>query len=206
VEMKKESGLLILLVLISISAYAQTPASREWSYHFGYLGNHAVRPGGNFGLEYGLADKVKFKSKVKPGKGAINTVTAHQLILGLNAGAIWHPQTSTSLVNSLTLEYRKTTKRRMQIQAGIGGSYLRSFYINSYEVDQSGQVTKRFLGSSGYFGPTLFIGYGRYRKDSRSLQWWHIRLNASYFVGYNATILPYLTTELRLGFHKKSIT
>ncbi len=184
---------------------AQTPESRELTYHISFLTNNGIRPGLNLGVEYGLYDLVKMKSKVKRGKGAINMIKVHQVIAGLNTGVIWHPETSVSSLNTLTIEYRKTTKRRMQWQLGFGGAYMRSFFPNTYAVFDDDEVSSTLLGSSGYFGPTSFIGYGRYRKESRKLQWWHLRLEATSLLGYNGFFVPYITTQLRLGFHKPSI-
>lgn len=195
----------ILLLLLSIGSFSQTPGTRSWSCHVGYISNNAVRPGVNFGVEYGLTEWIKLKSKVKEGRGAINMVKIHQLVAAGNLGFIWHPQTSLSMLNTYTIEYRKTTRRRMQYQLGIGGAYLRSFFPNAYEVDENGEVYSRLLGSAGYFGPTHFIGYGRYRKFPRTFQWWHFRIGATYLIDYNVFISPYLTAELRLGFHKKPL-
>lgn len=197
------SLILLFVLVISTEAYSQTPGTREWSYHFGYLSNNAVRPGFNFGIEYGLLESVKLKSRIRKGRGAINMVKIHQLVAAGNIGVLWHPETSTSFLNTYTIEYRKTTRRRMQYQLGIGGAYMRSFFPNAYEVDQDGEVYSRPLGSAGYFGPTNFIGYGRYRIFPRTFQWWHVRVAGTYLIGYNAYIIPYLTAELRLGFHKK---
>lgn len=203
--MKLILACLLLFSALTARTQSQTPDSRELSYHIGYLSNNAIRPGVNFGLEYGLVDAVKLKSKVKEGRGAINTIRVHQIVAATNLGVLWHPQTSTSLLNTYTIEYRKTTKRRMQYQLGIGGAYMRNFFPNAYVVDDSGEVSSRSFGSAGYGGITQFIGYGRYRRDSRALQWWHLRIAATYLVGYNSFLLPYLTTELRLGFHKKPV-
>ncbi|GAB5539054.1 MAG: hypothetical protein Salg2KO_11570 [Salibacteraceae bacterium] len=185
---------------------AQTPPSGEITGHISYMANNAIRPGVNFGLEYGIADKMVLKSKVKRGKGSMNYVKAHQIILGLNTGVVWHPETSTSSISSLTMEYRKTTKRRMQWQLGLGGGYLRSFFPNSYSVNEDGVVSYAPIGSVGYPSVVQFIGYGRYRFDARTLQWWHIRINAHYLLGYNGFLLPYLTSEIRLGLHKKPLS
>jgi hypothetical protein len=203
--MKRIIGFCLLFGLLSTPIFSQTPPSREISYHIGYLSNNAVRPGVNFGLEYGLMDVVKLKSKVKEGRGAINTIKVHQIIAAANLGVLWHPQSSTSLLNTYTLEYRKTTKRRMQYQIGLGGAYMRNFFPNSYIVNSSGEVSSRTFGGAGYGGLTQFIGYGRYRKDNRAMQWWHMRIGATYLLGYNSFLLPYLTAELRLGFHKKPV-
>lgn len=187
------------------TAMAQTPPSREWTWHVGYMGNNAIYPGANLGLEYGLKDWVKFKTKVVPGKGGQNHIKVHQLIAAANLGAIWHPRTSVSILNTYTFEYRKTTKRRMQWQVGLGPGYFRTILPNVYEVDENGEASQRFLAGRGYFAPQLFLGYGRYRKGARTWQWWHLRFAQTYIVNYNALVLPYLTAEIRLGFHKKPI-
>ena len=197
--------LLTIVLSVSIQSLSQTPGTREWSYHFGIHSNNAVRPGFNFGVEYGLTEWIKLKSKIKEGRGAINMVNIHQIVAAGNLGVLWHPETSTSLLNTYTIEYRKTTRRRMQYQIGFGGAYMRSFFPNAYEVDEDGEVYARPLGSAGYFGPTHFIGYGRYRKFPRTFQWWHLRIDGTYLLGYNAFLVPYLTAELRLGFHKKPL-
>ena len=196
--------IIILAILTSFDSITQTPGTRELSYHFGILSNNAVRPGFNFGVEYGIAESVKLKSRIKPGRGAMNMVKIHQLVAAGNIGVLWHPQTSTSILNTYTFEYRKTARRRMQYQIGIGGAYMRSFFPNAYGIDDNGEIYSRPLGSAGYFGPTHFIGYGRYLIFPRTFQWWHLRIAATYLMGYNAFVIPYLTAELRLGFHKKT--
>lgn len=198
--------LFFLLCVLSLSAVAQrTPASREFSWHLGYLSNNAVYPGGNIGLEYGLFDWVKLKTKVVSGKGGQNYTKVHQLIAAANLGAVWHPRTSVSILNNYTIEYRKTTKRKMQYQVGLGPGYFRSILPNVYEVDDQGEVQSSFLAGRGYFAPMVFIGFGRYRTGARKLQWWHLRIAQTSVVNYNAAVLPYLTAEVRLGFHKKPI-
>lgn len=195
----------LFLILISYLSFSQTPGTREVSYHFGYLSNNAVRPGLNVGVEYGLTEWIKLKSKVKPGRGAVNMVKIHQLVVAANLGVLWHPKTSTSLLNTYTIEYRKTSRRRMQYQLGLGGAYMRSFFPNAYEVDEDGEVYSRPLGSAGYFGPNHFIGFGRYRTFPRTFQWWRLRIAGTYLLDYNAFLVPYLTAEIRLGFHKKPL-
>ena len=197
---------LLFLALIgqALGAWAQTPASRTFSWHLSYMANNALYPGINAGIEYGLLDKVNLVTRSRKGSSH-HYVKVHQLILAGNLGLIWHPHTSTTLLNAYTIEYRKTTKRRMQFQIGTGPAYLRSFLPNVYEVTEDGEAEKRFLAGRGYFAHQFFLGFGRYRLGARSLQWWHVRLVENTVIGYNNSVLPYPVLELRLGFHKKPI-
>jgi len=166
------------------------------------MGYNVVRPGFNLGAEYGIWDKAAFKTKVHRKKGSRQIIKAHQVILAGNTGLIWHPKTSTTWMSTATIEYRKTSKRRMQYQFGFGPGIARTFLPNTYEVSGNG-VQKRFLAGHTYLAPYTFIGYGRYRKGARKLQFWSLRAGCHFLVPYNAFIIPYPTLELRLGFHKK---
>lgn len=195
---------MLLLVTWALGVSAQTPPSREFSWHVSYIANNALYPGLNAGFEYGLLDKVSLVTRSRKGTSKQYT-KVHQLIASGNLGVIWHPRSSTMLINAYTLEYRKTTKRRMQFQIGTGPAYMRSFLPNVYEVSEDGEAEKRFLAGRGYFAHQFFIGFGRYRLGPRSLQWWHVRLVENTIFNYNNSILPYPVLELRLGFHKKPI-
>ncbi len=193
-----------MLCLWSLGTMAQTPPSRQLSWHVSYIANNALYPGINGGIEYGLFDKINLVTRSRKGTSRQFT-KVHQLVAAANLGLVWHPRTSTTLINAYTIEYRKTTKRRMQFQLGTGPAYMRSFLPNVYEVAEDGTAEKRFLAGRGYFAHQVFIGFGRYRKGARSLQWWHVRLVENTLFDYNNSILPYPVLELRLGFHKKPI-
>lgn len=164
-----------------------------------------ARPGFNLGFEYGLKDKVKFQSKVVPGKGSQNHVRVNQVIAAVNAGSIWHPKTSLSILNTYTLEVRRTTKRKFQYQLGAGPGYFYSFFPNVYSVSSDGNVKSLPFAGRGFFAPTSFVGFGVFRKESHKFQWWHFRVSNTLLTNYNGFAIPYVLCELRLGFHKKPV-
>lgn len=180
-----------------------TPPSKHNIFAISYIANNGVRPGINFALERGIWDKPVFKKKVNWKKDTVEIVKAHQFIIAANSAFIWHQRTSTSMLNTFTIEYRKTDRFRFQYQLGGGPGYIRTFLPNVYELDQSGVMRKRFLSGNGYLTAYTFIGVGRYRKQARALQFYHLRLGVHYWLPYNAFIIPYPTLELRLGFWKK---
>jgi hypothetical protein len=196
----------VLFLSFAFVANAQfTPASRELSYHFSLMGMNTSRFGANVGLEFGIVDKLALKTKIKPGKGGQNYIKVNQLVSAINVGFVYSPSISYSALGSLTLEYRRTTKRKKQFQLGVGPGYMRRFFPEISTTDTNGITTTSQQSNVGYIAPTAFIGFGAFRMNPHRWQWWHVRFTNAFLIKSSSNIVPYPMVEIRLGFHKKPI-
>lgn len=196
--------LIILSSFFSASLFAQTPSSRELVYCTSLINVPNLNPGLQFGLEYGIVDKVNFINGVSRGKKSSYNLTVNQFIVALNAGTAYRLEKSTDVFTSLTAEFRRTTPKRNQFQLGLGPGYVMQFYDNKKLKHPLSPFLNTPLEQVGFVAPMAFIGFGKYRTGNHKFQFWHLRA-ANYFLisGNQVKAIPML--ELRSSFHKRPI-
>jgi hypothetical protein len=202
--MFKKTLLFIFILSATQQVVAQTPQSRELVYNYSVLINPIYNPGLQFGLEYGLFDKVNFINGVSRGKKSSYNLAVNQLIFGFNVGTIYRFAKSTDVFSSLTAEFRRTTPKRKQFQIGFGPGYMLRF-SDDQKLDHP---ISPFLNSpvelERTIAPMAFIGIGKFRMGKHKFQFWHVRA-VNYFRITGSTLSNYSMLELRLGFHKRPV-
>jgi hypothetical protein len=196
--------LIILSSFFSASLFAQTPSSRELVYCVSLINVPNLNPGLQFGLEYGIVDKVNFINGVSRGKKSSYNLTVNQFIVALNAGTAYRLGKSTDVFTSLTAEFRRTTPKRNQFQLGLGPGYVMQFYDNKKLKHPLSPFLNAPTEQVGFVAPMAFIGLGKYRTGKHKFQFWHLRA-ANYFLISGNQVKAYPMLELRLSFHKRPI-
>lgn len=202
--MRKKTLLLCFVLSVSIQAFAQTPQSREFVYNYSVLVNPTYNPGLQFGLEYGIVDKVNFINGISRGKKSSYNLTVNQFILGLNVGTIYRFEKSMDVFSSLTAEFRRTTPKRKQFQMGVGPGYVVQFTDDNKLEHPLSPFLNSPLEMNRSIAPMAFIGIGKFRMGKHKFQFWHVRV-ANYFRITNSQLANYTILELRLGFHKRPV-
>ena len=192
--MKKEIIICIMLFFFGLG-YSQTPDSTSIfdtkTYTFSYFGNNFLKPGLKFGTNIILTEKTIDKYKTR------------QLLLGGNIGFFWHPKSHIGVFNYYEFTYRIIKlKKYKYIKISIGPGIYRSFYPETYNVDNSGNVNKVLLAGRIYFAPVLTFGTGKFIKDS-FFKSRTFTTNLMFLFDYNTGIVPLLNFELAFTFDFK---
>lgn len=200
----KNSLVVVLFVFLSLPMLAQTPQSREFVYNYSLLLQPTYNPGLQFGLEYGIVDKVNFINGISRGKKSSYNLTVNQFILGLNVGTIYRFEKSMDVFSSLTAEFRRTTPKRKQFQIGVGPGYVVQFTDDEKLEHPLSPFLNSPLEMNRSIAPMAFIGMGKFRMGKHKFQFWHVRV-ANYFRITDSQLANYTMLELRLGFHKRPV-
>lgn len=198
-------AIIISVLLFSFKlGYSQTSDSTSLfdtrTYTFSYFGNNLLKPGLKIETNITLTEKTIIKNKTKKNGKIIDKSKTRQLLLGGNIGFFWHPKSHIGVFNYYEFIYRKIKlKNGKYSKIGIGPGIYRSFYPETYEVDNSGNVNKVSLGGRTYFAPVLTFGTGKFTKNS-FFQSRTFTTNLMFLFDYNSGIVPLLNFELGLCF------
>ena len=196
--------LIILSSFFSASLFAQTPSSRELVYCTSLINVPNLNPGLQFGLEYGIVDKVNFINGLSRGKKSSYNLTVNQFIVAFNVGSAYRLEKGTDVFASLTAEFRHTTSKRAQIQLGAGPGYMIRFVGTGNVKHPLSPFLNSPILNFRYMAPMAFLGLGKYRTGKHKFQFWHLRA-ANYFLISGNQVKAYPMLELRLSFHKRPI-
>jgi len=189
-----------LLVFLSGEAFAQSNITDTLAFPrtitISYFGNLLVKPGVKVGIEFVIAHKTKVKKKNY--KKSIR-----QLTVSGNLGTFWHPHSHASLFNFYTANYRivEINKRKFNM-IGIGPGIYRSFYPETYKVDDSGNVSSLSMAGRLYFAPVIVLGVGKF-KENKTIQSWHFNTNFMFLFDYNTGVVPLLSFDIGLAISFK---
>jgi hypothetical protein len=108
-----------------------------------------------------------------------------------------HPHNHIGLVFSPELTYRRTSRRGGIFEAGIAPAYFRYFLEGTtFEVNDSGELTRVPLAGGNAFLPTVSIGFGKDLSIRRQLPLsWYTRLNLMQQRPYNTSALIRFSLE-----------
>ena len=196
------------IIIFSLNnAYSQKTDSinifKTGTYTFAYFGNNLLNPGVKAGINFILKEKTTTKNKTKKnGKIAMKT-TINQLLAGADIGFFWQPESHIGTFNFYELSYRKINRKDNSYRIfGVGPGIYRSFYPETFEVDNDGNIRKTNLGGRTYFAPVVTIGSGRFKKDS-FLHSLAFSTNLMFLFNYNTGIVPLLNLEIDFCFDFK---
>lgn len=196
-----KNTIIVLIILFSFkSGYSQTPVSTSVfdtkTYTFSYFGNNLVKPGLKIGSNITLTEKMITKNRTKKGEETIDRSRARQLLLGGNIGFFWHPKSHIGVFNYYEFTCRIIKlKEDKYSKISIGPGIYRTFYPETYEVDNSGNVNQISLAGRTYFAPVITFGTGKFIKD-RFIKTRTFTTNLMFLFDYNTGIVPLLNFEL----------
>jgi hypothetical protein len=200
-----QKPLIVLLYILLFNPYFSqsqdsTGVFSTREYTISYFGNNLLKPGFKFKTAIVLAEKTIIKTKTKKSGKTIDNTKIRQLLLGGNIGFFWHPKSHLGAFNYYEFTYRKIKiKKGKWSKIGIGPGIYRSFYPETYEVDDNRGVDKVLLGGRTYFAPVLTFGSGKFLKNcffkSRTFT-----TDLLFLFNYNSGIVPLLNFEIGFSF------
>jgi len=182
--------LLLILVLIS----TQQVVGQEDGIHYtvGYFGNNGWNPGLKLGVQCLKSSKLK---EHKSGKERVIETS-----YGADLGCYKDPRSHLGVFLNGGLERRKIYENRVYMVSSLNPiGVFRSFLPATYQVDDSGDITKVSLAGRWYFAPAASWGIGRNSKKN-PLRGWYTKAHLMLLMPYNTYILPLLNWELGYRF------
>ncbi len=194
------SVLLLFFVLGYSQIHDSTSVFRTGSYTLSYVGNNLVKPGLKFGTNIILSEKTLVKTKKRKSSKTITNAFTRQLMLAGNIGFFWHPKSHIGAFNYYELTYRKINlKNGKYSKIGFGPGLYRSFYPETYQVDDNGDIAKIPFAGRIYLSPVLTFGSGKFVKDS-FFKYRTFTTTLLFLFDYNSGVVPLLNFEIGLGF------
>jgi hypothetical protein len=195
---------LLLLFLFPVFSNAQKVLNSEpdWpkmNFTAGFYGNLVTNPGLNLGLEYGLLEKIKIKSRTKRG----NTLTkfkTKRLELNPTIGFYLDPGGHLGVFEKANLQYKKINNHRRTFTVAMGAGYYHSFIRNVYDANETTISENSGIKGRGYFAPEFKMGIGRVKVKNEKVKGWYLNASSQFLFNYNSTILPLPAIELGLRF------
>lgn len=161
-----------------------------------YYGNLGVHPGFRASFDWNLWMLSKTKEKRKRSK------TIHKLLyVSPNIAFYAHKSSHQALNIGADIGFRRYSKRFIYGEVAMGLGYQRRFNANETWVVNNGNVSRK-KGSRGYFSPSLSFGLGRTFNTPTPFSIFG-RLNTNLLVGYNATTVPEISTEIGIRIQPK---
>ncbi len=188
-----------IFLCFCVCSYAQSnkniSGKSPIEYSLGYFGNSIWNPGLIGGIEYPLKSKTKTK---KSGRDITwDFVVTHQL------GFYWDPKSHVGAMVNNGIILRKTNSSNRQITYAFSPlNYHRSFLPETYNVDDSGNVSRLKFASRGNYAPSISIGIGKLKENKKTLAH-HFKLHIMMLIPYNAGILPSLNLEYGYRFSRR---
>jgi len=177
-----------------------SPKSKHY-FNVSYYGNNLWNPGLKFGAGILLHQKGKDVMKHTKKKGDVLKHKEHQFFLTGDIGFYWEPKHFTALFSYFGVSYRKTNTKGFNYNFGLSPlSVYRSFLVQTYEVDDAGNVSEVSFPGRFYYAPTLIAGIGK-KKEGKFFTGWFLNANFMTLVKYNANMLPLLHIEFGFRFN-----
>lgn len=173
------------------------------TYSLSYYGNNLVNPGINAGISFVLRERTKIKSSTKKNGKKVDQSKMKQLLASADIGFFWQPESHIGAFN-----YYEITLRTIRLKnnsysiIGLGPGIYRSFYPETYEVEDNGNINRVALGGRTYFAPVISFGTGRF-KNHGILHSLSFITNLMFLFDYNSGIVPLLNLEIAFGFDFK---
>ena len=204
---KKLRILTYFLFIYFNSVYSQTDGSISLFdsriYTFSYFGNNLINPGAKAGITFTLTEKTTLKNKTKKKGKKVDKSSTKQLLAGADIGFFWQPESHIGVFNYYEIIYRKIKLRNNSYSIiGIGPGIYRSFYPETFEVDDNDNVNKVTFGGRTYFAPVLTFGTGKFKTDS-FLHSLTFATNLMFLFDSNSGIVPLLNFEIGFCFDFK---
>lgn len=174
------------------------------AFNAAYYGNNIWYPGLKIGAEYIWHSKTHRVHKSKH-KGPKDKVKTNQWLAAGNLGFFWHPHNYTLLYTSYGLLYRHTNTKKFYWNVGASPLGLGvTFYNETFEVTDDGNVKEVSLATRWYYAPDLVFGIGHFpKKDGGFLNGWFLNLRIQGLVRYNAGYMPFASIEFGFKFNRK---
>jgi hypothetical protein len=181
-------AVILLLLTVKLSAQHATECSsfrERTDFKVGYFGNISANQGINLGAEYLWKENVKTKER----RGQEKTIK-HQLLLNGSLGYSTNFATQTQngifAYSGFTFRRVNTKSRELSVELNPLGLY-RSVLPTTYHVEGE-DVTKVSFPGTSYYAPSVAIGIGRFRKETRR-SGWYLNLQYTVLTNYNAATL-----------------
>lgn len=180
----------VILLLFTCKLTAQNTAEcssfrEKTDFKAGYFGNIFSNRGINLGAEYLWKENVKTKER----RGQQKTIK-HQLLLNGSLGYSTNFATQTQngifAYSGFTFRRVNTKSRELSVELNPLGLY-RSVLPTTYHVEGD-DVTKVSFPGRSYYAPSVAIGIGRFRKETRR-SGWYLNLQYTVLTNYNAATL-----------------
>ncbi len=186
--------------------YSQTPDSTSVfdtrTYVFSYFGNNLLKPGLKFETNIILKENTTIRTKARKSGKTIDKSKTKQILFGGNIGFFWHPKSHIGVFNYYDFTYRIIKpKKNKYSKISIGPGIYRSFYPETYEVDNNGNVNKVLFAGRTYFAPVFTFGTGKFIKNS-FIKSRTFTTNLMFLFDYNTGVVPLLNLELAFTFGK----
>lgn len=198
--MNLKIAIVLSLMLLAVTKnFAQVTGITEQklSFTISYYGNMLIKPGIKAGADYVITQKRCSEKERK--KAAANSMIK-QLVVSGDVGSFWHPHSHVAIFNYYTLNYRivKPTQQKFNT-IGLGPGIYRSVYPETYEVDDSGEISPVSMAGRFYFAPVLVLGTGKFMAG-KTIQSWHFNTNIMFLCNYNTGVVPLLSFDIGIGF------
>ncbi len=173
------------------------------TYSLSYYGNNLVNPGIKAGISYVLKEKTKIKSRTKKNGKKVDQSKMKQLLASAGIGFFWQPESHIGAFN-----YYEITLRTIRLKynsysiIGLGPGIYRSFYPETFKVEDNGNTDRVALGGRTYFAPVISFGTGNFKK-SGILHSLSFITNLMFLFNYNSGIVPLLNLEIDFCFDFK---
>jgi len=194
--------LLLLTVKLAAQDSTEAPSFRERTdFKVGYFGSIFANQGLNLGAEHLWLEKVKVKERKKGPK-----TIKYQLLLNGSLGYSTNFATKTQngvfTYSGLILRRVNNKSRELFVELNPLGLY-RSVLPKTYAVEGD-NVNSVSLPGRSYYAPSIAIGIGRFRKETKR-SGWYLNLQYTVLKNYNAEILPLLSLHFgrKFNFSKK---
>ena len=173
------------------------------TYNLSYHGNNLVNPGINAGISFVFRERIKIKSGTKKNGEKVDRSKKKQLLTSADIGFFWQPESHIGAFNYYEIRLRTIKlKNNSYSIIGLGPGIYRSYYPETFEVEDNGNIDRVPLGGRFYFAPVISIGTGKFKNHGifHSLSF---ITNLMFLFDYNSGIVPLLNLEIAFGFDFK---
>lgn len=198
--------LAVILLLLTVKLTAQDAAAtpsflKRTDLKVGYFGDIFSNNGLNLGAEYLWREKVKIKDRKKGPK----TIKRQLLLngsLGYSTNFATKTQNGVFAYSGLTFRRVNAKSREFFVELNPLGLY-RSMLPTTYEV-VGDDVSSVSLPGRSYYAPSIAIGIGRFRKETKG-SGWYFNFQYTLLSNYNAGVLPIVSWHFgrKFNFSKK---
>ncbi len=198
--------ILVVLLILSCVAFTQNPEKKECRfgsafYGVSYFGYNLIKPGLEANINWIINEVTAVRSKTVESGKTIKKLSTKQIIVNANIGFIWYPQSHFAIFNYYQATFKKIKRNSHRFTTvSIGPGVYRSFYPETYKLNENGEVQKIFMAGRIYFSAVLSFGNGKIIKN-KIFKTRFINTNLMFLFDYNTGVVPLLSIEI--GFKIK---